>query len=177
MAKPLPVEPVKFFVAVLYRQDELLDAACRALTARWGELDYRGEKHPFNFTEYYRDEMGEGLVRLLVSFHRLMLPTELVAMKHGCNTIEETLAIEGKRQVNLDCGYLDHHKVVLASMKGAGHKLYLGDGVWGDFTCRWRDGTFQPFDWSFPDFKEGVYSGDLAFIRSRFLAQRRGERK
>jgi len=177
MAQPLPVEPVKYFVAILYRDMALFETACRELTARWGSLDYRGSHYPFDLTDYYRDEMGNGLTRSFVSFERLMPPTELVVMKHACNAIENAHAREGKRCINLDCGYLDHHKVILASMKGAGHKIYLADGVWGDFTCRWQNGCFQPFEWSFPDFKEGRYRDDLARIRARFIAQRRGEKR
>jgi len=174
MARPVPVEPVKYFVAVLYRDPAVLERLRGELVRRWGTIDYEGRDHPFDLTDYYRDEMGESLVRRIVAFERLMPPTELVAMKHACNGIEEQFAIGGRRQVNLDCGYLDHHKVVLASMKGAGHKLYLADGVWGDFTCRWQRGAFQPFEWSFPDFKEGRYRDELARIRERLLAQRKG---
>jgi len=174
MARPAPVEPVTYFVAVLYRDAAVLDRVRGELTRRWGPLDHEGADHPFDLTDYYRDEMGERLVRRLFAFERLMPPTELPAMKHACNEIEDILALGGKRRANLDCGYLDHHKVVLASMKGAGHKLYLADGVWGDFTCRWQKGAFQPFEWSFPDFKEGRYRDELALIRERLLARRKG---
>ncbi len=173
MARPVPVEAVKYFVAVLYRDPAMFEQVRAELVRRWGAIDYEGSAHSFDLTDYYRDEMGEGLVRRIVAFERLMPPTELVGMKHACNEIEDQLAIEGRRRANLDCGYVDHHKVVLASMKGAGHKLYLADGVWGDFTCRWQRGAFQPFEWSFPDFKEGRYRDELARIRERLRAQRR----
>ncbi len=173
MAHPAPVEPVKYFVAVLYGDVAVLERVREELISRWGAIDYEGPDHPFDLTDYYRDEMGTDLVRRIVAFERLMPPTELVAMKHACNEMENLWAVAGKRRVNLDCGYLDHHKVVLASMKGAGHKLYLADGVWGDFTCRWRNGDFQPFEWSFPDFKTGCYRSEFAHIRELLLAERR----
>lgn len=171
MAHSVPVDPVKYFVAALYRRDAFPPSIENELSARWGAIDLRGAEHPFDLTDYYREEMGEPLVRRILSFERLMPPTELVAMKLACNQIEDVSASGGRRVVNLDCGYLDHHKVVLASCKGAGHKLYLDHGIWGDMTCRWQKGAYRPFEWSFPDFKEGRYQQDLAAIRERYLSQ------
>lgn len=171
MAHSVPADPVKYLIAALYRRDAFPDPVERALRERWGAIDLRGEEHPFDLTDYYREEMGEGLVRRILSFERLLPPTELVAMKLACNDIEDATASDGKRSVNLDCGYLDHHKVVLASCKGAGHKLYLDRGIWGDMTCRWQKGAYRPFEWSFPDFKEERYRKELAAIRERYLFQ------
>lgn len=173
MAPCIPVEPVKYFVAVLYRDPAALDRARREMVERWGAIDFESPDHPFDTTDYYRAEMGEGLQRRLLSFDRLLSPTELVGMKLACNDIEDLLAADGKRTVNLDCGYLDHHKVVLASAKGAGHKLYLDRGIWGDITSRWQNGAYRPFEWSFPDFKDLRYQAELAAIRTRYLAQRK----
>jgi len=169
MTSPKPVRPVKLLVAILYREKQALMQATDALSRHWGEIDFAGTDHAFDMTDYYKAEMGEGLVRRLVSFSRLVPPESIRGAKLICNEIEERLMGKGGRRANLDIGYLDHHKVVLASVKGAGHKIHLGDGVWADLVGRYRDGRYQPFDWTFPDFSDGRYDDELASIRKMYL--------
>ena len=53
----------------------------------------------------------------LISFTPLRGADHLAAEKLACNAIEDALAGAEGRRVNLDLGYLDHNKVVLASTK------------------------------------------------------------
>ncbi len=163
--------PLKYFVAVLFREPDALAAAKEALVDAWGPLDYESRDYLFDTTDYYEPEMGKSLCRRLVVFQRLMPPTELVSMKLGCNRIEDELAVEGKRVVNLDAGYLDHNKVVLASAKEAGQKIYLDEGIYADLVGRYKGGKYQPFEWSFPDFSDGRYDRELEAIRQIYLRQ------
>ena len=118
--------------------------------------------------------MGEALERTLVSFQRPTSPGELVNLKHECVKLEKALADEpGHRTANLDAGYLDHGKFVLASLKPAGQKIYLAHGVYADLVARYSGGQYRPFEWTFPDFTSGVYDEDLAMIRQRYLEQLR----
>jgi hypothetical protein len=139
----------------------------------WGEIDFTGVDHPFDMTDYYKKEMGPGLKRRLVAFLRLVNPDSLAAAKHICNEIEDRLAGSNGRLINLDIGYLDHNKIVLASFKGAGQKIYLTDGVWADLVGRYRAGRYSPFEWTFPDFKDGRYDQELMRIRQAYLVQLR----
>ncbi len=163
--------PVKYFVAVLFFSSDYLSRARILLEERWGRLDLEGEAHPFDVTDYYYSEMGGSLFRSLFSFDQLMDPVEIVDRKLECNDIEIDLALEGNRRVNLDAGYLDHNKVVLASAKEAGQKIYLGRGVYADLAGRYKAGSYQPFEWSFPDFRDGRYDRELLAIRQRYLDQ------
>ncbi len=171
MAQTTDVLPVKFFVAILFRLPEALVQGKHALISRWGKIDYDGHDYLFDVTDYYEPEMGSPLYRRIVSFEELMTPTLLVDMKIACNQVERMLAQNGARIINLDAGYIDHHKVVLASAKGAGHKIYLDHGIWADLACRFKGGVFQPFEWSFPDFRELRYQKDLSDIRTIYLEQ------
>ena len=92
-------------------------------------------------------------------------------MKLLCNGIETELSRDGKRTVNLDAGYLDHNKVLLASAKEAGQKIYLDKGIYADLAGRYKGGHYQPFEWSFPDFRDGRYDGELLKMRSVYLKQ------
>lgn len=171
MAAPQPALPVKYFIAVLFRDGRFLDEARTLFQEQWGEVDFEGEDHLFDVTDYYEEEMGSPLYRRLLAIKRLAEPTLLIAMKIACNAIEERLSLQGKRAVNCDAGYLDHNKVVLASAKEAGQKIYLDKGIYADLAGRYKEGAYRPFEWSFPDFKDGRYGTELIAIRAIYLAQ------
>jgi hypothetical protein len=95
----------------------------------------------------------------------------LVAAKIACIAIESALSHDAKRRVNLDIGYLDHNKLVLASVKSAGQKIYLRDGIFADLVARYAQGRYQPFAWTFPDFKDGRYDTELQTLRETYLQQ------
>ncbi len=171
MAHTYAPEPMKYFVAILFRTSEALAAGKQELIAVWGGFDFEGKDHPFDLTDYYEPEMGTPLYRRIIAFEQLLSPTELVEMKLRGNRIEDALAVAGKRIVNLDAGYLDHNKVVLASAKGFGQKIYLAKGIYADFVGRYEKGRYQPFHWTFPDFKDGRYDKELLAIRQSYLQQ------
>jgi hypothetical protein len=165
---------VKRIVAVLWADAAARDAALERLRAAWGPTDYEGGDLRFDVTGYYQPEMGAALWRRIASFERLVAPDELAAAKHLSNDVEAALALGGRRLVNLDVGFLDHGKLVLASAKAAAQKIYLARGIYADMIGRYRERRYQPFDWTFPDFRDGRYDADLALIRARYLEQRRG---
>ena len=173
MARPCGVEPVKLFVAVLYAREDALQTAVRLMKSVWGDIDYSGTDHNFDTTDYYEPEMGKNLRRRMISFRELFPPERLGEAKHIANDIEDKIAGGSGRAVNLDVGYLDLNKIVLASFKGAGQKIYLGDGVWADMTARYRGGRYQPFEWTFPDFRDGRYDADMKAIREILRGQRK----
>lgn len=177
MAEPQAVTPVKLFAAMLWADVESRDESLRRMTAAWGSIDFQGSDRPFDATDYYVPEMGGPLTRRLVAFELLAPPESLAAAKLTCNEIERGLAGPRGRRVNLDIGYLDHHKVVLASLKYAGQKIHLAHGVYADLVSRFRDGAYQPFDWTFPDFRDGRYQEELLAMRQAYLRQLRELRR
>ena len=162
---------VKRFAAILYRKLEWLQQSLERLRGPFGPLDFRGPARRFDFTDFYAAEMGTDLSRGLVGFTRLTEPPFLVEAKWTARAIETELAGERGRRVNIDVGYLDLFKVVLASFKGRGNKLYLGREVWADITLTYGKGRFQPLPWSFPDFKAGTYDDDLLELRRIYKAE------
>ena len=167
------VDPVKLFVAILWAQSSTLERACEILRSIWSDMDFTGADHPFDVTDYYEPEMGSSLNRRIVSFCSLVPPDCLSSAKQKCNEIEDQLAAGKGRPVNLDVGYLDHNKIVLASFKSAGQKIYLGEGVWADLVARYRQGRYCSFEWTFPDFRDGRYDRELGQIREIYLKQLR----
>ncbi len=147
---------------------------CGFLTEWFGPIDYRGSFFPFDATDYYFPEMGGPLYRGLASFRGLGYVQQLPEWKQRSRNLEQRLSLsEGHRTVNLDIGYIDFHKLVLASFKSGPCKMYLGQGVWGDWVMGYSEGEFKPNAWAFPDFQSGRYNKDLLVIRDRFKAETR----
>ena len=112
--------------------------------------------------------MGQQLQRILLSFSEPKAPDTLIEIKQLTTQLEDQFRVNNQRQLNIDPGYLDLFKVVLASNKGRGNKLYLGAGVWADMTLYYHRKTWHTFDWSFPDFKSGLYNETLLQIRTQY---------
>ena len=153
-----------------------LDAAAGELARAMGPLDISSEVMDFDFTHYYDRAMGTPLLRQFVSFADCPAPEALVQAKLRCNAIEADFAArEGcpalPRPVNLDVGYVESSKLVLASMKNFSHRIYLGQGVYAEVTLMFRHGQWQPLEWTFPDFRSGRYEAFLSAARGRLTAR------
>ncbi len=162
---------VKLFIGILSGQDASLEQPLEMLAEVFGSVDFVGSTHPFDVTDYYEDEMGTNLVRRIVSFSGPHCADILVGAKLACIELEKGLSTEGKRSVNLDVGYLDHNKIVLASTKEAGQKIFIDSGIYADLVARYARGNYNPFEWTFPDFKDGRYDEEFATVRKLLLSQ------
>jgi hypothetical protein len=165
--KPSDPFPVQLFIGILYSDLALLEKALAAIEMRFGDVDYRSPDIPFDVTDYYEPEMGSPQFRFFVSFRKMVFPNELARIKIETNLIEDALAVGGLRKVNLDSGYLDYDKAVLASAKYNAQKVYLDSGIWADLTLHYEKGRYHAYPWSFPDFRSGRY--DAVFLKMRRL--------
>jgi hypothetical protein len=165
--KPIQPDPVKLFIGTLYSDQELLKKADELLQGEFGQIDYRSEPQEFTITDYYVQEMGSPIYRCFFSHESLIQPSDIARIKLATNEMEIRLAVDGKRKINLDPGYMDVCKIVLASAKYNGPKVYLEHGIYADLTLSYEKGSFHPYPWSFPDFKTGCYNN--AFLRVREL--------
>jgi hypothetical protein len=166
-------DPVKLFMAVLASRRESVKAAREMFREQFGNTDIDSGWMPFEFTDYYADEMGPRIERILFSFTELIDPNRLVEAKLLASEVEKSLAEKGKRTVNIDPGYLDFFKAVLATGKPGGIKIYLDHGVYADLALYYEKGKFHPFEWGFPDFRSGYYDDFLIKVRARYKKQTR----
>ena len=173
MSRPTSPAPVKLFVVSLHRDVSVLEEAIDQFKNSWGDTDFVSDDFVFDETDYYEPEMGSGLLRRFYSFAQLISPDRIVEAKLDCNRIEDHWLREGHRQVNLDAGYLDTYKVILASAKFGGQKIYLRDGIYADMTLTMYKGKWESFLWGFPDFKSRKYDEVLRQIRELYKTQRR----
>ena len=171
--KPIEPDTVKFFIGILFSDAKLLEKAICFLKEKFGEIDYTSPDFNFTVSNYYKDEMGSPVLRKFVSFTNLIDPGELAKTKIKTNEVENLLSVNSKRKVNLDPGYMDLNKVVLASAKYNGQKIYLYLGIYADPTLWYEKGNFHSYPYSFPDFKIGLYNETFLQIRNLYKAGRK----
>jgi Domain of unknown function (DUF4416) len=162
------VAPVKLFVVTLHRDPEILQNAASDMIKAFGQVDWESEDFPFDVTNYYEKEMGTELLRKFYSFQNLIMPDEIAGIKIVTNELENKYSNAKGRQINLDPGYLDTYKLVLASTKFGGQKIYLGQGIYADMTLVMYKGQWESFAWGFPDFKSHRYDTVLSKIRDLY---------
>lgn len=175
MGTPKEPRPAKYFVAFLSSDFELIPRVENALVAVLGAIDARSEVVPWTASKFYEQEMGPGLQRGFLSFASLRVPGELAHVKLRTQAIEQRYRNKdsGGRRVNLDPGYLDAFKVVLASTKNAGQRIYLDGGIYAEATLMYYEGKLRGLQYTYPDY---LWPETLAFLtrlRAVYLDQLR----
>jgi hypothetical protein len=167
--------PVKAIIGVLTVEPSLLPTVYAALTHRLGPIDYTSELMPFTSTTHYETEMGPDVRRQFISFERLIDAGTLAEMKLFTSNVEQVFAIKKSerdaRRVNLDAGYISLAKLVLATTKNHAHRIYLSDGIYAEITLRFYRKTFQPLEWSYPDYRLPTYIAIFNHIRKIYRNQ------
>lgn len=175
MGTPTEPKPVKPFVALLAPSEDLFACAENRLINLLGSIDMASGIFPWEVTDYYTEEMGSGLRRRFLSFGALASPEGLPNLKLATQALEAeyrwTRREKSARRINIDPGYLDGGKVVLASTKNAPHRLYLRAGIYGEVTLLYHGGTFHPLPYTYADYR---WPETIAFffeVRALYLRQ------
>jgi len=172
MARARPFAPVKYFCGILAAAGADPEAAEERLEARLGPVDARCGPIPFTHTDYYRLEMGADLSRHFVAFETLRDPAELASLKLFTNDLEAELAgASGSRALNIDPGYLNDARLVLASAKDFAHRLPLGGGVYAQLEYLFRRGGVRFLDWTFPEYRSEEVTRFFLALRERYHRQ------
>ncbi len=155
MGKPKEPKPAKLFMSLIASEDDILNQGVQDLRSTFGEIDFMSERFPFGFTDYYAEEMGENLFRRFMTFGRLISIPLLPEIKLATNHLEGKYTnSNGNRRVNIDPGYLCLEHVILATTKGYTHRPYLRDGIYADLTYIYRNKSFLPLEWTYPDYRK-----------------------
>jgi hypothetical protein len=168
MPEELDAAPVLGLCSCLTGRPELLPETERELVGVFGEIALKSPTFAFDTSDYYREELGDGLERHWYCFRSLWRAERLPRDRLATGRIEARLAAGGKRRVNLDPGYLDLGKLVLASRKEAPDKIYMGDGVWAHTCLRFGSGSFRAPDHSFADFIDGRFDAFMLDARALY---------
>jgi hypothetical protein len=165
--------PVKLIVPMLAREVAWFDLAEQRLAEHFGPADYVSVLLPFDHTRYYEPEFGPGLQRFFIAFAQLIDPGRLAEIKALTNALETEWRVEGRRQINLDPGYVSGAKLVLATTKNQAHRIYLGQGIYAEVTLIYRERDFRPLPWTYPDYASEAYRQVMREVRAHYLQQLR----
>ncbi|OGO05509.1 MAG: hypothetical protein A2Y73_05965 [Chloroflexi bacterium RBG_13_56_8] len=163
--------PVKLIMPMFTGYVDLFWLAEEALAGYFGEVDYRSALLPFDHTDYYQREFGPSLQRQFIAFQKLIDPARLPEVKRITNALEERWSEEGQRRINLDPGYISASKLVLATTKNHSHRIYLGQGIYGEVTLTYQNKAFRPWPWTYPDYQSQAYLDIMQAIRGIYMQQ------
>jgi hypothetical protein len=155
-----PLEPSGLLIGVLCSDPKTLTDYMKEVND-FGEPLIVSPIISFDFTDYYTRTMGSNLSRCFYLYPPPFDRARLAEMKLRTNALERTAAdslhLGVERPLNLDPGYLTPSKLVLASTKDHAHRIYLRDGIYAEVTLHYRNKSYQPWPWTFPDYRSERY--------------------
>jgi hypothetical protein len=158
MAEPHVPDPVLLIVALFSRHEPALVWARHQLEAAFGPVALASPWFAFTQTRYYEPTMGSGLQKQLLAFRDLVAADSLASIKRRSNDLERELTETGDyaepRPLNLDPGVLSLGKFMLATTKDQAHRIYLRDGIYAEVTLRFEAGAFEPWPWTYADYRQ-----------------------
>ena len=167
----------KIFCGFIYVPDLDLGEVLRSLERAWGPVEFISRRFPFDFTRYYDKEMGSPLSRKFVTFREEAEQEALPEMKWEAKRVEAGfLNSQRGRRVNIDPGLLLPDRLVLATTKPCAHRPYLGKGVYADLTLVYRDKSYRPLEWTYPDYAASQTLDMMNNLREHSFLRKRATR-
>ncbi|MCK6439877.1 MAG: DUF4416 family protein [Planctomycetes bacterium] len=178
MSKPMNTQEqvlVTPVCGVLYVDEGVYAKTRGVLSDFFGPIAIESPAYPFTWSKYYDEEMGGGITRRFLAFKEAREASTLADWKNATIMLERRFGnfdADGKlkRAVNLDPGYIRDNSLILASTKRNVQRVYLRDGIFAEATLFYRDGRWNPFETTFPDFRSGTYDGFLDDARKLHMA-------
>lgn len=162
---------VKLVIGFIFNEEWFYTKTKAILEKTFGKVDFESQTIDFTYTSYYEKEFGKGLKRKFISFKKLIPPEKLASIKILSNNIEKRLTLKNNRQINIDPGYLDMAKLVLATTKDFMHRIYLNCGIFAEITLFFQAGSFRNWSWTYPDYQSKEYIGIFNEIRNLYENQ------
>ena len=164
-------EKEKMIIGVIFHDRDIHDAAMEILKAEFGEIEDMSEEFSFSqeFSTYYDDEIGGEGLRRIYSFRELVDPACQADIKIRTNEIEAMF----DRKINIDPGFINHGRLMLATTKETGFRVPLAKGIYTELTLFWARGGWNDFPWSYRDYKSARVKAFLTDVRRTYLRQRK----
>ena len=170
MSTPKHPDPAKLVIGCIMNDKALVENLFPFLEDRFGPVDMISRWLEFAYTDYYYKEMGSPLFRKVFVFKPLIAQEDLAWIKERTNEIEERFALSGKRNINIDPGYLVSSRFILATGKEYSHRIYIGRKVYADLTLMYsKKQGFKTLPWTYPDYASQSMIAFLSKVRDKYL--------
>jgi hypothetical protein len=177
MRSPTTIDAL-LIVAAFSRHTDALAWGRQRLSSEFGPIARSSEPYRFDHTAYYTPNMGPDLFKQLLVFEALVPLDSLAKWKRAAIDLEMELAATGRfpepRPLNLDPGLLTLGKLMLATTKDQAHRIYLGDSIFAEVTLRYCDGAYEPWPWTYADYREESVRQFLNEAREYYKERLRG---
>ena len=136
MGKLVEFEKEKMIMGVIYHEKAIYDEVIEILTEKFGPIDDMTEEFSFSreFSNYYDEELGGEGIRVILSFRDTVDASRQAEIKTYTNSLEAQYSILGQRKINLDPGFMNHGRLMLATTKPTGFRIPLNDGIYTELT-------------------------------------------
>lgn len=171
MGIPQDFEREKLIIGVIFSDEKIHEEVISILTEKFGEIEDISEEYSFSddFSSYYDDELGGKGRRIIYSFKETVDPELQAEIKEYTNDIENRYS----RRINLDPGFINTGRLLLATTKAIGHRIPLKRGIYTELTLFWARGKWQKLPWTYRDYQTERVQKFITRVRNKYLKERK----
>jgi len=155
----------KLVASQIFNDNIDIETVIRRLEGIFGQVQRRSAPMKFDWTDYYEGEFGRDLKRVFISFVEPVGQADMALIKKITNRIEAEFSSEGKRNVNIDPGFVTLSNFILVTTKGYSHRIFLRDGIFSEVTLIFREKKYHPLEWTYPDYRSEEIISFLFLVR------------
>lgn len=180
-------KPVLLLIAAFGVSEEAIALGKERAEEEFGAIAMESPTYQFeDFTRYYDKEMGPALPKRFWVFEKLADPGKLADVKIQTNAWEKEIGaklfqeqkVQTARPLNLDPGYIELGKLVLASTKDHAHRICLRDGIFAETTLMYAQKAWKALPWSYADYQDPKNQEFLSecrlYLKKRFQEEQIG---
>ncbi len=171
MSTPKKPDAARLVISVFMNNKALFDELLPVLESAFGSVEQISGWFDFDYTDYYKGEMGSPLFRRMISFKRLIAQDDLARIKETTNAMEKNWSVADRRNLNIDPGYLLLSRFVLATGKDFSHRIYIGRGIYAEVTLMFKKGAFHTLAWTYPDYASAEMTDFLLSVRRGYVVE------
>jgi len=165
-------KPVKLVISMISSNSSMFNVYENLLQKNFGQIDDSSSIQAFDYTDYYKKEFGEKLLQKMVSFKKFIKSEKLAEIKIITNNLEKYIlendTLTNKRNINLDPGYINLDKFILASTKNGPSRIYLQKGIYAEITLRYQFKSFIPNEFTYQNYQSEEYINYLNDVRHKY---------
>ena len=175
MGKAKEPNPAKLFMSLITSEDEFFGRGMKDLSLAFGEIDFMSHKYAFQFTDYYMRGDGERPLPSVHHFRRLISIPLLPDIKANDQSSGRKICDSGRTPSDqYRSGISLFGACDPCNDEGYTHRPYLREGIYADLTLIYRNKSYQPLEWTYPDYRQEEVIGLFNQFRKTYVEDLKG---